>query len=255
MAHTTATNACMVETLAFAIVENAQAPLLLLDRELRVLAASGAFREAFAPRDKPLDGRRLFELDPHTWDVPQLRRALMRTLSGALVDGRCELNCASSDKDVRRLSVNTRKVPHEKGADSPLLMTITDVTDDQAMKRERLRLAQEKGALLSEVARHRTHIENLCESVGVSMSYTHGEFALDVLADSGRVDPRLSADIGAIVAELVIRTLAHAKPNFVPDPVQLDCHPEGWRLVLRERSTGTQGPILESGAAAGAPRS
>ena len=69
--------------LALALVASSDAPILLLDGELKVIAASTSFSRAFKMEPSNTDGRSLFALGDGEWDVPQLRTLLGATLSGA----------------------------------------------------------------------------------------------------------------------------------------------------------------------------
>ena len=75
-------------SLAMALIVSSQAPLVLLDDELRVIAASNSFCHAFAIRQSDLVGTRIVDLGDGEWNVPQLNSLLQATLAGILL-GRC----------------------------------------------------------------------------------------------------------------------------------------------------------------------
>ena len=64
------------QTLALAIVETIREPFLVLDDELRVLAASRCYCEIFKEDENLTHGCSLFELGNGQWDAPGLRRLL-----------------------------------------------------------------------------------------------------------------------------------------------------------------------------------
>jgi hypothetical protein len=65
-------------TLAQAIVDTVREPLLVLDKNLRVLAASRSFYSTFRVVPSTTQGQLLYELGDGQWDIPGLRVLLER---------------------------------------------------------------------------------------------------------------------------------------------------------------------------------
>jgi hypothetical protein len=63
-------------TLAQAIVDTVREPLLVLDKDLRVLAASRSFYLTFKVARTETLGRLLYALGDGQWDIPRLRSLL-----------------------------------------------------------------------------------------------------------------------------------------------------------------------------------
>ena len=59
--------------LAQGIVDTVHEPVLVLDKALRVVAASRSFYSAFNVRPEETQGQHLYTLGNGQWDVPQLR--------------------------------------------------------------------------------------------------------------------------------------------------------------------------------------
>ena len=59
-------------TLAEAIVDTVREPLVVLDRDLRVIAASRSFYRTFVVEPQDTQGRRLYELGDGQWNIPAL---------------------------------------------------------------------------------------------------------------------------------------------------------------------------------------
>ena len=57
-------------SLAEAIVDTVREPLVVLDRDLRVIAASRSFYRTFAAEPQDTQGRRLYELGDGQWNIP-----------------------------------------------------------------------------------------------------------------------------------------------------------------------------------------
>src|SRR5450432_3845095 len=62
--------------LAHAIVDTVREPLVVLDQDLRVVAASRAFYLTFKVNPNNTQGKLLYELGDGEWDIPKLRLLL-----------------------------------------------------------------------------------------------------------------------------------------------------------------------------------
>src|SRR6185436_16826333 len=65
---------------AEAIIATVREPLLVLDDDLRVITASGAYYRTFQVSVSETEGRSVFELDNGQWNIPQLRQLLGEVL-------------------------------------------------------------------------------------------------------------------------------------------------------------------------------
>ena len=83
--------------LAQAIVDTVREPVLVLDKDLRVAAASRSFYRTFAAERQETLGRLLYEMDDGRWDLPKLRAALETVLSG-----RSKIEAFEIDHGVQR---------------------------------------------------------------------------------------------------------------------------------------------------------
>jgi chemotaxis protein methyltransferase CheR len=75
-------------TLAQAIVDTVRDPLVVLDQNLRVIAASRSFFQTFRLVSDDVRGHLLYEIDGGQWNIPELRHLLETiTTSGSPVEG------------------------------------------------------------------------------------------------------------------------------------------------------------------------
>ena len=74
-------------TLAQAVVDTVRDPLVVLDHDLRVVAASRSFYNTFRLVREDVRGHLLYEIDGGQWDIPELRE-LLGTISNGQADGR-----------------------------------------------------------------------------------------------------------------------------------------------------------------------
>ena len=117
----------IAERLGLAIVGSSIAPLLLLDGDFRVLAASTSFSRTFGT--KPVAGEPVFELGDGEWNVPQLRSLLRVTLSDAAEIETYEMDLHAPARGTLRLELNAHRLDYGKDDAPRILLTIVDVTD------------------------------------------------------------------------------------------------------------------------------
>jgi two-component sensor histidine kinase len=138
--------------LAHAIVDTVREPLVVLDEQLRVVAASRSFYLTFKVNRDETQGRLLFELGDGAWDIPKLRLLL-----GKIIPERGEMEDYEVDHDFpdigrRTMLLNARKVFYEVGSHANIiLLGIEDVTGKRALEREKDELLQQKDVLLDEI--------------------------------------------------------------------------------------------------------
>ncbi len=137
--------------LALAVISASTTPLILLDADCTVLAASTSFREAFGlpGGDGPLGS--IFALGAGEWNVPRLHVLLESTLSGAASIPAYEIDLELPGHGSRRLVLNAHVLVHGGGEGVRLLLAIADVTDARLAEQVRKDLAREKAMLMQEL--------------------------------------------------------------------------------------------------------
>jgi len=138
-------------SLALAVVASSSAPLILLDGDLAVIAASASFHEAFQIDPEGVVGKPVFALGAGEWDRPQLRSLLNATLSGAADIDAYEMTLDSARLGERQLVLKALKLDYGAGAEPRVLLTVFDVTDARANDKQKDDLLREKAILLQEV--------------------------------------------------------------------------------------------------------
>jgi two-component sensor histidine kinase len=138
-------------SLALAMVAASNAPLLLLDGDMTIIAASASFTLAFQIDPDAVVGRKLHELGAGEWDLAQLRSLLEATLSGDGDIEAYELDLRSPRRETRRLLLNAQKLNYGDPANVRLLLTISDVTDARLSATLMDDMLQERAILLQEV--------------------------------------------------------------------------------------------------------
>ncbi|MBU1378071.1 MAG: ATP-binding protein [Alphaproteobacteria bacterium] len=125
------------QTLAQAIVNTIHEPLLVLDAEFHVVAASRSFYDIFKVDPAQTTGRLLYSLGDGQWDIPGLR-LLLETIIPELaeMDG-FEVVHDFPTIGRRTMLLNARKVIYETSPDIAILLAFTDVTDRRSLERAR----------------------------------------------------------------------------------------------------------------------
>ena len=140
--------------LAQAIVDTVREPLLVLDRDLRVVAASRSFYLKFHVNRQDTQGRLLYALGDGQWDIPALRALLEKILPERSVMEGYEVDHEFPEIGRRIMLLNARKVFYENDDRTTILLAIEDITEQRAVDWELQHLLHQKELLLEEM-KHR----------------------------------------------------------------------------------------------------
>jgi chemotaxis protein methyltransferase CheR len=138
-------------TLAEAIVDTVREPLVVLDRDLRVVGASRSFYRTFAIEPRNTIGRMFYELNDGQWDIPALRKLLEEVIPGRRTIEAYEVEHDFPTIGRRIMLLNARRVFDEAHPDSTLLLAIEDVTQRREAEHEKDELLRQKEVLLEEM--------------------------------------------------------------------------------------------------------
>lgn len=138
--------------LADAIINTVREPLIVLDNDLRVVAASRSYYQTFKVDTDGTQNILLHELGDGQWDIPQLRLLL-----GKIVPEQGAMENYEVERDFPRIGRRTmllhaRKVFYEKGSKhSTILLGIEDITERRSLENEKDDLIRQKEMLLGEL--------------------------------------------------------------------------------------------------------
>ena len=141
----------VADSLALALVASSDAPILMLDGGLVVIAASTSFASAFQVDPATLAGTSLFALGAGEWDVPQLRSLLKATLSRTVELEAYEMDLKRPAREPRRLVITAHQLDYGDAANVRLLLAVSDVTDARLANRLKDDLLREKAMLFQEL--------------------------------------------------------------------------------------------------------
>ncbi|MEJ0043247.1 MAG: sensor histidine kinase [Rhizomicrobium sp.] len=137
--------------LALAVVASSTAPLLLLNGDLTLVAASKSFCRAFAIDPASVPGRPLHALGSGEWNVPQLTSLLTATASGYAEVDDYEIDLRRAGVGDRRLVLNAEKLDYGNADGIRLLVSVSDVTDARLAEKLKDEILKEKAVLLQEL--------------------------------------------------------------------------------------------------------
>jgi signal transduction histidine kinase len=142
------------QTLTQAIMDAIRQPLLVLDKDLRVVLASRSFYETFKMDSREVQGRPIYALGDGQWDIPQLRLLLESTVPQHAVMDTYEVERDFARIGRRTMRLSARKVFYEGNSHTTILLAIEDISERRSQERELQELLQQKEVLLQEM-RHR----------------------------------------------------------------------------------------------------
>jgi two-component sensor histidine kinase len=145
---TAVTDACAI---AQAIVDTVREPIVVLDKELRVIAASRSFYSTFKVSPEDTQGRLLYALGDGQWDIPKLRVLLEKIIPEQGVMEDYEVVHEFPVLGHRTMCLNARQVFYEGGAGTTILLGMEDVTERRILEREKEELLRQKDMLLEEL--------------------------------------------------------------------------------------------------------
>src|SRR3954449_3148720 len=144
-----AEDACL---LAKAIVDTVREPLLVLDRDLRIIAASRSFYLTFEMTRQVTQGRKIFDLDEGVWKIPELRLLLEKIVPEHGVMEGFEVERDFPRIGRRAMLLNARKVFYEGNGHTTILLGFEDATERRRTERALQRLLEQKEVLLAEMS-------------------------------------------------------------------------------------------------------
>lgn len=290
-----------VTNLAEAMVVNSSTPLIMLDENLTIIAASLSFCRAFGVDCETLPDSSILAMGEGEWDVARLKSLLRATsLGGTDIDGYEMLLPATKGHTERSLKLSAHRLDYDGAPAVRLLLTVVDTTEAKAAKRDlealiannvmlmqelqhrvanslqiiasvlmqsarrvsndetrkHLQMAQNRVLSIATIQRQlaqsgaaevklRPYLEQLCESIGISMIADPDILTIDVDVVDVSVSSASSVSLGLIVTELVINALKHAYPMDQGGTIKVryKTNGRGWTLEVEDDGVGM--PVLD----------
>ncbi|HEX4945332.1 MAG TPA: PAS domain S-box protein, partial [Blastocatellia bacterium] len=113
---------------AEAIVNTVREPLIILDKDLRVVSASRSFYEAFQVAPEETEGNYIYALGNHQWDIPHLRELLENILPQHSQFQNFEVEHEFAFVGRRTMLLNAREIRRDGEGRRLILLAIADIT-------------------------------------------------------------------------------------------------------------------------------
>lgn len=139
-------------TLALALIISSQTPVLLLDSEIRIVAASTTFYRDFKLSRRCCPREKLADLGGGEWNIPQLIRLLQAIAAGEPQIEAYEVDLVRPDEPDCRLVLGAHRLDYEESDHEVLIvLTVTDVTAARLSDLQKDELLREKQLLMKEL--------------------------------------------------------------------------------------------------------
>jgi PAS domain S-box-containing protein len=117
-----------VTELAESIINTVREPLLILDRDLRVVKANRSFFDFFKVSPEQTIGVLIYDLGNRQWDIPKLKELLEKILPEKTSFDNYEVEHDFTSIGNRILLLNARQIERVFGKEKIILLAIEDIT-------------------------------------------------------------------------------------------------------------------------------
>jgi formate hydrogenlyase transcriptional activator len=168
---------------AESIVETIREPLLVLSPDLRVISANHSFYATFQVTPEETEGRFVYSLGSHAWDIPSLRELLEKIVPQNAHFNDFEVDHAFPDIGRRTMLLNARRIYREGQGTDRILLALEDITDRKRSE-EALKISETRYRRLFESAQdgilildaQTGQISDVNPFLGEMLGYSHEEF-------------------------------------------------------------------------------
>jgi two-component sensor histidine kinase len=141
-----------ISTLALALVISSRVPILLLDSEIRIVAASTTFYRDFRLTRRCGLREKFADLGSGEWNAPQLTKLLRAIADGEPQIDAYEMDLIRPDEPDCRLVLGAHRLDYQETDDEVLIvLTVTDVTAARLADQQKDELLGEKQLLMKEL--------------------------------------------------------------------------------------------------------
>jgi chemotaxis protein methyltransferase CheR len=198
-------------------VDTVRDPFLVLDQDLRIIAASRSFYTIFQIGQEETQGRMLYDLHDGEWNIAALRLLLERILPASEVMEDFEVEQEFSRIGRRTMLLNARQVLDQTQGAPMILLAFEDITERRTTERALKSLLEQKDILLAEMSHRIANSLQIiagillmkAESAGSDETRRHLEDAHDRVMSVASVQQHLQAvrkaeqvDVGSYLSKL-----------------------------------------------------
>jgi PAS domain S-box-containing protein len=205
--------------LAENIFDTVREPLVLLDRDLKVVKVSQSFFRFFKVSPEETIGKLIYNLGNSQWDIPVLRDLLERILPDKSSFDDFEVTHYFAGIGNRTMLLNARQIEQAMGKEKIILLAIEDITE-RKQKEETLDEAVHLSAKYLDILFNQSHVPILIWDTSHTITHSNAAFKemmgydftevgdkkLDILFSKERLDSSL---------EMINRTLNSEMPELL----------------------------------------
>jgi two-component system, cell cycle sensor histidine kinase and response regulator CckA len=147
-----AKNTAQSQEFAESVINTLREPLIVLDRDLRVVTASRSFYQFFKVRPEETVGQRLYDLGNKQWDIPLLRELLETILPQKTAFDDYEVEHVFTTIGRHTMLLNARQILRGLGKERIILLAIEDITERKRLENQ-LSESEERFRRLFETAK------------------------------------------------------------------------------------------------------
>jgi len=122
------------QSYAESVLETIREPLLVLDKELKVISASRNFYSTFSVKHDETIGCFLYDLGNKQWDIPKLRELLETIIPRETAFDSYEVEHVFDSIGRRVMLLNARQIQRALGKDRIILLAIEDITERKRLE-------------------------------------------------------------------------------------------------------------------------
>ena len=116
------------------ILDGARDPLIVLDGDLRVLAANNSFYDTFRVNPKETIGKLIYDLGNKQWNIPELRTLLESIIPYQSSFDNFLVKHTFSTIGERLIVLNARRIPRAPEKPKKILLAMEDITEIDKIK-------------------------------------------------------------------------------------------------------------------------
>ncbi len=124
----------MIQSLAEGIIETTDQPILVLDRDLRVVAANSAFYNLFKTNPAETITKFIYELGNRQWDIPELHNLLEKVIPEKIVVENYIVKHKFPHIGEKIMCIRAKFIQTPDPNLKLILLTIQDITDQKRLE-------------------------------------------------------------------------------------------------------------------------
>jgi diguanylate cyclase (GGDEF)-like protein/PAS domain S-box-containing protein len=128
-----------------AIIATVREPLVVLDKEFKIITANRSFYRTFQVNPEETEKRLIYDLGNRQWDIPMLRKLLENILPMNKVFEDYEVEHDFESIGRKTMLLNARKIYREMNNVEMILLAIEDITEGKKVEEKLKRIASLDG--------------------------------------------------------------------------------------------------------------